>query len=61
MQHLVGRSFKTVSASWVTGTDLAAFERSVVYRATASQLIAGSVTFNGPVVVNDLTFDSKCF
>lgn len=45
-----------VVATSVTGTQLGAFERRVVYRDSASERLAGSLRFTGPVSIQDLTF-----
>ncbi|XP_050696832.1 uncharacterized protein LOC126985707 [Eriocheir sinensis] len=55
-QHLVGRSLAVVVASSVTGTGLGAFERTVVYKDSASERLAGSLVFTGPVTIQDLSF-----
>ncbi|XP_063847992.1 uncharacterized protein LOC135093049 [Scylla paramamosain] len=56
MQQIVGGSLGLVVASSVTGTRLGAFERSVVYRDSASERLAGSLRFTGQVNIQDLTF-----
>ncbi|XP_045129224.1 uncharacterized protein LOC123514983 [Portunus trituberculatus] len=55
-QQIVGGSLGVVVAASVTGTQLGAFERSVVYRDTASERLGGSLRFNGQVTIQDLSF-----
>lgn len=59
MQQLVGRPLAVVVASSVTGTGLGAFERTVVYKDSASVRLAGSLIFTGPVTIQDLSFGGK--
>ncbi|MPC23495.1 hypothetical protein E2C01_016545 [Portunus trituberculatus] len=56
-QQIVGGSLGVVVAASVTGTQLGAFERSVVYRDTASERLGGSLRFNGQVTIQDLSFN----
>ncbi|XP_071538217.1 uncharacterized protein [Panulirus ornatus] len=59
VQHLVGRSLNVVATTSITGTDFSAFERSIVYKDSATERIAGFVSFNGPVVVREFTFSNR--
>ncbi|XP_045614864.2 uncharacterized protein [Procambarus clarkii] len=56
LQHLVGRNINVLAASTVSGTDLAAFEKSLVHKDGTLALITGTLTFTGPVTVHNLTF-----
>lgn len=55
-QHLVGRSLAVVVASSIIGTGLGAFQRTVIYRDSASERLSGSLVFRGPITIQDLTF-----
>ncbi|SYZ80157.1 hypothetical protein, partial [Trichococcus shcherbakoviae] len=56
-QELVGRTMNTIMAENAEGTDLAAFERKVVYKDT-TETISGGLTLGGSVSVSSLNFES---
>ncbi|KAK7072113.1 hypothetical protein SK128_014351 [Halocaridina rubra] len=56
IQNLIGRSLNVVIASSASGTPLANFERSIVYK-DRTENVRGSWRFTGPVTIQDLNFD----
>lgn len=57
-QELVGRAMDTIIAQNAEGTDLAGFERKVVYKDDI-ETISGALTLEGSVSIASLNFESK--